>query len=202
MKKRVFLEAFVVLLVVLASVSVYVLLPKSYVRPGLSLEYDETVGLRNSPTSVEFNVTVTRVKGQIIYFNYTVTEALNVTLAHPITTQNVTTFFDPFRNYTYIAIEYFGLPLFASGLHDGNGSAAVTLSGVAFEASYVVHGTHVSVNLTSLREEQGLPQVAVYFTGDYSSHGVLESCNVTSVSGGIAVYESVRLTHGVKYRSG
>ncbi|WP_449461896.1 hypothetical protein PQ610_05595 [Tardisphaera miroshnichenkoae] len=195
MKKRLFLEVFAVLLIVLAGVSVYLMHPKSYVRPGLSLQYRETVGLRNSPTNVEFNVTVTKVKGQVIYFNYTIIGALNATFSHPVTTQNVTAFFDPFYNYTYVAIEYFGLPLFASGLRDGAGSSTVELSGIAFNASYSVTGTYVRVNLTSIEKKQGTPMITMSFIGDYNSHGVLVSCNVTSISEGISVYETVKLVN-------
>ncbi|HEV51182.1 MAG TPA: hypothetical protein ENO31_01435 [Thermoprotei archaeon] len=193
MKKRLFLESCVVLLMVLAGVSFCLFYPKSYVRPGLSLQYNETVGLKNSPTNVEFNISVTRVKGQFIYFNYTVMGALNATFSHPVTTQNITAFFDPFYNYTYVAIEYFGLPLFVSGLHDGMGSTIVKLSGIPFNASYSVIGTYVSVNLTSLIKKEGIPVITMVFAGNYNSHGILVDCNVTSVSEGISVYETVKL---------
>ncbi len=195
MKKRLFLEVCAVLLIVLVSVSFYLLYPKSYLRPGLSLQYNETVGLKSSPANVEFNITVTKVKGQVIYFNYTIIEALNATFDHPLTTQNVTAFFDPFYNYSYVAIEYFGLPLFVSELHDGSGSTTVKLSGIPFNASYSVAGNYVRVNLTSLKEEQGMPLITMTFIGNYNSHGILVNCNVTSTSEGISVYETVRLVN-------
>ncbi|MGC8614621.1 MAG: hypothetical protein ACP5UU_02250 [Thermoprotei archaeon] len=201
MRKKAFWASVIVIFGVLAGIAILspsgllnsYLFPRSYVRPGLTLSYNETVGLKSSPTHVAFNVSVIKVKGQVIYFNYTITQALNVTFKSPSTSRNFTVFFNPYENSTYVCIQYFGLPIFASGLHNGTGASLVRLEGLTFRNSYSVEGNRVTINLTSFERELGKPLISIYFSGNYDRYGILTGCNVTSASAGITIYESVKL---------
>jgi len=163
------------------------------IRPGESALYSEWV--RTGPVTYndEFNVTVTKVVGQTIYLNYTIVKSLNVTLARPTATRNMTVIFQPDLNQSYECLKLIGLPIFIKGLGRESGNVTLYLGGLQYNAAYAQNGQKLSFEISSYAKEKGVSVIRVFYEGNYSKAGLMESCSVRSVVLNTTVYENCSL---------
>mgnify|MGYP001626229824 FL=1 len=163
------------------------------IKPGLSALYSEWVRTGPETYNDEFNVTVTKVVGQTIYLNYTIVKSLNVTLAKPTTTRNMTVIFEPNLNQTYECLKLIGLPIFIKGLGHESGNVTLYLGGLQYNAAYAQNGQKLSLAISSYATEKGISVIRLFYEGIYSNAGLMESCSIRSIVLNTTVYENCSL---------